>query len=69
MPFHRFTCFDTATMGGLLYGETVLAKAVHASGLQFNAEEAHSAVYDAEITADLFCRMLNQWHNLANPKI
>jgi ribonuclease T len=69
MPFHRFTCFDTATLGGLLYGETVLAKVVHASGLSFNADEAHSAVYDAEITADLFCKMLNQWHKLATAEL
>lgn len=68
MPFHRFTCFDTATLGGWMYGETVLAKAVQASGLQFNSNEAHSAIYDAEITADLFCKMLNQWHAIANQK-
>jgi len=58
-PFHSFTCFDTATLSGFLYGQTVLAKAVTAAGLRFNPEEAHSAIYDAEITADLFCKMLN----------
>ncbi|PJD96663.1 MAG: ribonuclease T [Legionella sp.] len=63
-PFHSFTCFDTATLAGLIYGQTVLAKAVHAAGLHFNANEAHSALYDAEITADLFCIMANQWRNV-----
>ncbi len=64
LPFHAFTCFDTATLSGLLYGQTVLAKAVEAAGLRFKPEEAHSAIYDAEITADLFCRMINEWKEL-----
>ncbi len=59
-PFHAFTCFDTATMGGMIYGQTVLAKAVKAAGIAFHPEEAHSAIYDAEKTADLFCTMTNQ---------
>lgn len=61
-PFHAFTCFDTATLGGLFYGETVLAKAAAAAGIAFNTNEAHSAIYDAEKTAELFCRMINTWH-------
>ncbi|HHT0594731.1 TPA: ribonuclease T [Legionella anisa] len=60
-PFHAFTCFDTATLGGFLYGQTVLAKAAQAAGIPFNAQEAHSAIYDAEKTADLFCHMANMW--------
>ncbi|MBA4696480.1 MAG: ribonuclease T [Legionella sp.] len=60
-PFHSFTCFDTATLAGLMYGQTVLSKAVKAAGLDFNADEAHSAIYDAEKTAALFCIMLNEW--------
>jgi ribonuclease T len=59
-PFHAFTCFDTATLGGMLYGETVLAKAVKAAGFKFDPKEAHSAIYDAEKTADLFCAMTNR---------
>lgn len=65
-PFHAFTCFDTATLGGLIYGQTVLAKAVQAAGLPFDAEEAHSAIYDAEKTADLFCHMANKWRLMQN---
>lgn len=60
-PFHPFSTFDTATLGGLAYGQTVLAKAVQAAGLEWNSREAHSAIYDAERTADLFCRIVNRW--------
>lgn len=60
-PFHAFTCFDTATLGGLIYGQTVLAKAALSAGIAFDANEAHSAIYDAERTTDLFCKMLNTW--------
>ncbi|WP_367608061.1 ribonuclease T [Legionella sp. W05-934-2] len=62
-PFHSFTCFDTATLAGLYFGETVLAKAVEAAGLTFDSEQAHSAIYDAEITAELFCKMINHWQD------
>lgn len=63
-PFHAFTCFDTATLGGFMYGQTVLAKAVHAAGVSFDANEAHSAIYDAQKTADLFCEMTNSLRGL-----
>lgn len=66
-PFHAFTCFDTATLGGFLYGQTVLAKAAKAAKISFDANEAHSAIYDAEKTADLFCKMNNEWQCLVNP--
>ena len=60
-PFHPFSTFDTATLGGLAYGQTVLSKAVQKSGLEWQGNEAHSAIYDAEITAQLFCRIVNLW--------
>ena len=60
-PFHPFGCFDTATLGGLAYGQTVLARAAKAAGLKWDGREAHSAVYDAEMTAELFCRVVNRW--------
>jgi len=63
-PFHPFSCFDTATLGGLAYGQTVLSKAVQAAGHDFDAQQAHSAVYDAERTAQLFCRIVNRWRSL-----
>ena len=58
-PFHEFTCFDTATLAGFVYGQTVLAKAMQAAKIPFDIKEAHSAIYDAEKTADLFCEMVN----------
>lgn len=64
-PFHAFTCFDTATLAGLLYGQTVLSKAMDAAGIAFDNNEAHSAIYDAEKTADLFCTMVNTWNKLS----
>lgn len=64
-PFHAFTCFDTATLGGLIYGQTVLAVAADAANIHFDAKEAHSAIYDAEKTADLFCVMVNKWRELS----
>lgn len=63
-PFHPFSCFDTATLGGLAYGQTVLARAVQAAGLEWRRDDAHSAIYDAERTAELFCRIVNQWRSL-----
>jgi ribonuclease T len=63
-PFHAFTCFDTASLAGMCYGQTVLAKAAHSAGIKFDTREAHSAIYDAEKTAELFCAMLNTWRNL-----
>ncbi len=60
-PFHPFSCFDTATMCGLAYGQTVLSRAVKAAGFEFDEESAHSAAYDAEITADIFCQIVNRF--------
>jgi len=63
-PFHPFSCFDTVSLAGLAYGQTVLSKAVLAAGLTFDSREAHSAVYDAERTAELFCSIVNRWRQL-----
>lgn len=60
-PFHQFSCFDTATLCGVAYGQTVLARAVQAAGLAWDESSAHSAAYDAEITADVFCKILNRF--------
>lgn len=60
-PFHPFSFFDTATLAGLAYGQTVLAKACKEAGIAFDNAEAHSAAYDAERTADLFCDIVNRW--------
>lgn len=63
-PFHQFSTFDTATLGGLAFGQTVLARAVKAAGIEWNEKEAHSAIYDAEKTAALFCRVVNLWREI-----
>ena len=60
-PFHPFSFFDTATLAGLAYGQTVLAKACGEAGIAFDNNEAHSAAYDAERTAELFCEIVNRW--------
>lgn len=62
-PFHPFSTFDTVSLSALAYGQTVLARAAVASGIEWNGEEAHSAIYDAERTAELFCNIVNQWDN------
>lgn len=60
-PFHPFSSFDTATLCGVAYGQTVLSRAVHAAGLTWDESQAHSAAYDAEIAADLFCDIVNRF--------
>lgn len=60
-PFHPFSVFDTVTLAGVAYGQTVLARAVQAAGFEWNADEAHSAIYDTEQTARLFCKIANAW--------
>jgi len=63
-PFHPFSSFDTATLAGLAYGQTVLAKACDVAGIPFDGKKAHSALYDTEKTADLFCSIVNRWKDL-----
>ena len=63
-PFHPFSCFDTATLGGVAFGQTVLAKAAMAAGMEWDSSEAHSAAYDAERTADLFCMICNRFRDM-----
>ena len=59
-PFHPFSSFDTVTLGGLAVGQTVLGKAVVAAGFDWDENQAHSAAYDAEMTALLFCEIVNR---------
>ena len=48
-------------LSGLAFGQTVLAKACAEAGISFDNNEAHSAAYDAERTAELFCEIVNRW--------
>jgi ribonuclease T len=63
-PFHPFSVFDTATLAGLAFGQTVLAKTCQVAGIEFSNSAAHSAAYDAEKTAELFCVIVNRWKEL-----
>jgi len=65
-PFHQFSTFDTVSLAALAYGQTVLARAVQAAGMEWDSDKAHSAVYDTERTADLFCAIVNRWHESNN---
>lgn len=64
VPFHPFVTFDTTSFAALTLGQTVLAEACRKAGLDFDNKEAHSAIYDTEKTADLFCHMVNKWKSL-----
>ena len=67
-PFHPFSTLDTVTLAALAYGHTVLARSAQLAGLAWSSEEAHSAIYDAEKTAELFCRVFNTWDALAQER-
>ena len=63
-PFHPFATFDTASLSGLVFGQTVLAKACETAQIPFDHKQAHSALYDTEKTAILFCEMVNRFKRL-----
>ncbi|CAD6512040.1 ribonuclease T [Candidatus Profftia tarda] len=63
-PFHPFATFDTAALSGLVFGQTVLAKACSAANIPFDIAQAHSALYDTEQTATLFCELVNRWKRM-----
>ena len=63
-PFHQFSTLDTVSLAALAYGHTVLAKAAELAGIPWDNREAHSAIYDAERTAELFCKVVNRWAEL-----
>ena len=68
-PFHPFSSFDTATLAGLAYGQTVLARAADAAGIEWDESEAHAALYDAERTAELFCAIVNRWDKMTGMSV
>lgn len=63
-PFHPFSNFDTVSLCGMAYGQTVLARAAQSADLGWSTADAHSAVYDTEMTAQLFCTVINRWEEL-----
>lgn len=60
LKLHRFLVFDTATLSAAFLGETVLARAVRRSGKYFDEKEAHGALYDATVTAELFASLIHR---------
>jgi ribonuclease T len=67
-PFHPFSTFDTVTLGGVAYGQTVLARAAKAAGIGWDGAQAHSAIYDTQKTAELFCHIVNRWQEAAGER-
>lgn len=60
-PFHPFTTIDTAALGAVAYGHTVLSEVCRRAGIDFQLGQAHNARYDAERTAQVFCQIVNGW--------
>ncbi|SMM99313.1 Ribonuclease T [uncultured Candidatus Thioglobus sp.] len=58
-PFHQFSTIDTVSLSALYYGETVLAKAIRVANIEWDDNSAHSALYDTQKTAELFCQIFN----------
>ena len=59
-PFHSFSVFDTVTLSAVMFGQTDLERACIQAGIEFDGKEAHSALYDTQKTAELFCYILNK---------
>lgn len=64
-PFHPFSVIDTASLGALVLGQTVLSRACLCAGIEFNGGHAHSAVYDTLKECELFCAMYNRFTTYA----
>jgi len=58
-PFHQFSTIDTVSLSAMYCGETVLAKAISKIGIEWDNNEAHSALYDTKKTSELFCKIFN----------
>ena len=67
-PFHAFSTIDTVTLGALACGQTVLSRVTEALGIPWDDDQAHSARYDAEVTAQVFCNIFNRrWRAQRHP--
>lgn len=60
-PFHPFSVMDTASLSGLVYGQTVLARACMAAGIPFDEATAHRSDYDTRLECELFCHLVNRF--------
>lgn len=62
-PFHPFSVLDTVSLGAMHTQQTVLARVCESLNIDYDSNEAHSAAYDAEITAKVFCNIINLFDN------
>ena len=60
-PFHPFSLIDTVSLGVLATKQTVLARICNDLDISYDNEEAHSAAYDAMVTAQVFCKIINNF--------
>ena len=60
-PFHPFSLIDTVSLGVLATKQTVLARICKELNVSYDNEEAHSAAYDALVTAQVFCKIINDF--------
>lgn len=65
-PFHQFSSLDTVTLGALAYRQTVLAKIADVAGIKWDIDSAHSALYDTQVTAQIFCKIFNTYDLLSS---
>lgn len=61
-PFHSFSVLDTVTLGALATNQTVLAKICESLNVEYDSKEAHSAAYDSDVTAKVFCKIINDFN-------
>ncbi len=62
-PFHPFSVLDTVSLGAMHTQQTVLARVCESLNIDYDSNEAQSAAYDAEITAKVFCNIINIFDN------
>ncbi len=67
-PLHPFTTIDTAALAAVAYGHTVLGEACSRAHIEYNKDDAHDALYDAERCALLFCAIVNGWAKARGPE-
>ena len=60
-PFHPFSVLDTVTLGALHTKQTVLARICDVLKIDYDSKQAHSAAYDSDITAKVFCKIINEF--------
>ena len=62
-PFHPFSVLDTVSLGALATNQTVLARVCDKLNIDYDSKEAHSAAYDSNVTAEVFCSIVNKYQS------